>query len=251
MAWFLLQSCMAAMQPAMLKKAPAMPSAPNVVVAIMAVEGLHWFNAYIIASKSDVLPFPGHELVDVTLHVALHTLMLGVATFNLKGRQLFALVLLRFALEAGFALFDAHFDDRVYGRRRGPQLVSAPDLPGTCGYVLGELYITILAAFLDLAARPKLTKKDAEQQLQDSRRESCCAVPALGKAWGVLKRNKVVQVLLSNTGGVRWVLLFHWAYLIVADIYLRSKVMAWFHAAHAMNMMVPLVVMPLCAAMAH
>lgn len=129
------------------------------------------------------------------------------------------LAFLRLALE-GLFFFDEclrPLSSSTYGRRLLPKSQWSYDPLGTFGYVLAELFITVVAAWPSLPPDIATLRRDLKVNL-------------LG--------NVVVADVMSNRGGINYFLLWHWGYLFVSDVYLKSKMRWLFHTAHFMGFVI-------------
>lgn len=171
------------------------------------VELVHWSNAYLIATHSDFLGY-GHEYIDISVHTLLQVLFFGVILHNMNPKQLILMGVLRFSLELGYMIFE----EEIYGRRL-PAIEITTDLPGTCAYVLAELFITLIASLC-------FKKEDSN--------------------------NDFIYSIKTNKNNTILIILYHWCYIIAADYYLKSKELYLFHGAHIMNLVLTPIVLPFC-----
>ena len=170
----------------------------------------HWTNAYLLLSSDPLGHW--HDLIDICLHTVMHVLVLGSLTFKLKSSNLLLLAGLRLLLELGWH----QMEEEIYGRRRQSVFSMEADYPGTFGYVLLELAATVVAA-----------------------------APSW-QFWKSLKSNVVLLDLRRNAGGVWVMLLYHWGYIIAANLYIRTKIPWIFHTSHVINLLAVPIIMPCC-----
>jgi hypothetical protein len=181
------------------------------------VELIHWSNAYLISSHNDFLGY-GHEAIDITIHTLLQVIFFGMITCKMNNKQLMVMGFLRFSLELVYMVFE----EEVYGRRLPPTSITI-DLPGTLAYVLAELFITLVASLVFKTKHNRKHEKNNE----------------------VVGDNMFILSLKTNKDNIVLVMLYHWAYIIAADFYLKSKEMSLFHGAHMMNLILVPVILPI------
>jgi hypothetical protein len=119
------------------------------------------------------------------------------------------------------------------------------NLLGTLCYTLAEVSITVLADILPRyvpifgGTHPSaitttiMTEKKSGQLGESSAASTACS------------HCSVISAMVQNKNGVLLVLLYHWVYIIAADVYIQCKIPWMFHFSHFLNLCAVPVVVPL------
>jgi len=171
-----------------------------------------------------------HDIIDVCMHAIQHVTVFGIILFKFKNKNLILLFLLRLLLEVGFH----QEENRIYGRRRKHDpLPMTVDIIGTLFYTVLEIFITYIAANLPMWLSSNNTKKPKTNSETTSESE-------------VEVEYSVLSDILTNKNGTALVVLYHWCYIMAADVYIQTKIPWVFHASHIINFLTVPVVIPMC-----